>query len=49
MSFDGGGLRNAIPREASCFVAIQNNECDSFSDIFRTMVETFKDEYDSIE
>ena len=49
LSFDGGGLRNAIPREASCFVAIKNTECDSFLDIFGNMVETFKNEYDSIE
>ena len=49
ISFDGGGLRNAIPREASCLVSIRNNEYDSFSTIFETMTRTFKEEYHSIE
>lgn len=49
ISFDGGGLRNAIPREASCLVAIRNSEYDSFSTIFETMTRTFKEEYHSIE
>ena len=49
ISFDGGGLRNAIPREASCLVAIRNKEYDLFSTIFETMTRTFKEEYHSIE
>jgi dipeptidase D len=49
ISFDGGGLRNAIPREASCLVSIRNNEYDSFSTIFETMTRTYKEEYHSIE
>ena len=49
ISFDGGGLRNAIPREASCVIAVLENEQALFESIFQTMAQTFKDEYNSIE
>jgi dipeptidase D len=49
ISFDGGGLRNAIPRESQCFIAISKNDSELFHSIFKGMRETFKSEYKSIE
>ena len=49
ISFDGGGLRNAIPRESQCVVAISKNDSELFHSIFKGMRETFKSEYKSIE
>ena len=49
ISFDGGGLRNAIPRESQCVIAISNNDSELFHSIFKGMCETFKSEYKSIE
>lgn len=49
ISFDGGGLRNAIPRESQCVIAISKNDSELFHSIFKGMRETFKSEYKSIE
>ena len=49
ISFDGGGLRNAIPRESQCVIAISKGDADLFHSIFKRMCETFKSEYKSIE
>ena len=49
ISFDGGGLRNAIPRESQCVIAISKNDSELFHSIFKGMCETFKSEYKSIE
>ena len=49
ISFDGGGLRNAIPRESQCVIAISKSDADLFHSIFKRMCETFKSEYKSIE
>ncbi len=47
--FDGGGLRNAIPREAVCSVAVPKASSADFITQFNAMCTTFKDEYKSIE
>ena len=49
ISFDGGGLRNAIPRESQCVIAISKNDSELFHSISNGMRETFKSEYKSIE
>ena len=49
ISFDGGGLRNAIPRESQCVIAISKSDADLFHSIFKRMCATFKSEYKSIE
>ena len=49
ISFDGGGLRNAIPRESQCVIAISKNDSELFHSIFKGMCKTFKSEYKSIE
>lgn len=49
IAFDGGGLRNAIPREAHCFVAVSNENASTFEKIYKEMVLKLKDEYKSIE
>ncbi|NDB36546.1 MAG: M20/M25/M40 family metallo-hydrolase, partial [Flavobacteriia bacterium] len=46
-SFDGGSLRNAIPREATCRIAVQNK--DQAREIISELVAIFKNEYASIE
>lgn len=47
ISFDGGSLRNAIPREATCRIAVQNK--DQAREIISELVAIFKNEYASIE
>ncbi|MGB2467180.1 MAG: aminoacyl-histidine dipeptidase [Crocinitomicaceae bacterium] len=49
ISFDGGGLRNAIPRESQCVIAISKNDSELFHSIFKGMCKIFKSEYKSIE
>ncbi len=49
ISIDGGGLRNAIPRESQCVIAISKNDSELFHSIFKGMCKTFKSEYKSIE
>jgi len=48
-SFDGGGLRNAIPREAICLVAVSASNTSGFLSCFNEMANTLKAEYNSIE
>jgi len=48
-SFDGGGLRNAIPREAVCLVTVPKSEASNFISKFNEMANTLKTEYISIE
>jgi dipeptidase D len=47
ISFDGGSLRNAIPREATCRIAVQNK--DQAREKISELVAIFKNEYASIE
>jgi dipeptidase D len=49
VSFDGGSLRNAIPREATAIIAISSSEAAKFHDLFEIQVATLKEEYKSIE
>ncbi len=49
ISFDGGGLRNAIPRESQCVIAISKSDAELFHSIFKDMSQTFKSEYKAIE
>lgn len=48
-SFDGGSLRNAIPREATAIVAVSQADKDAFLAQLQTGIETLKEEYASIE
>ena len=43
--FDGGGLRNAIPREAKAVVNIPNGQMDVFKQLFEAFSEKLKAEY----
>jgi dipeptidase D len=49
VSFDGGSLRNAIPREATSIIAISSTDTVKFHDLFDNQVATLKEEYKSIE
>jgi dipeptidase D len=49
VSFDGGSLRNAIPREATSVIAISSSDVAKFHNLFDTQVATLKEEYKSIE
>ncbi|MBM3431278.1 MAG: aminoacyl-histidine dipeptidase [Bacteroidetes bacterium] len=49
ISFDGGSLRNAIPREATAVIAIESNNLKDFTTLFNELVSTFQEEYKSIE
>lgn len=44
-SIDGGGLRNAIPRESIVVVAVANEQVDSFKDWFAAEAKTIQVEY----
>lgn len=44
-SFDGGNLRNAIPREARATVAVPNKNTDAFKTFFKKFVKDIKAEY----
>jgi len=49
VSFDGGSLRNAIPREATVTIAISSSNMAEFQTLFDEQVSTLKEEYKSIE
>jgi dipeptidase D len=49
ISFDGGSLRNAIPREATVLLAIQNSDSAKFQTLFEENAAILKEEYKSIE
>ena len=46
---DGGGLRNAIPRESEAIIAIPETEEESFKKEFESRAEAIKSEYASLE
>ncbi len=46
---DGGGLRNAIPRESNATIALPDTEEESFKKEFKRRVENIKREYASLE
>lgn len=46
---NGGGLRNAIPRESEAIIAIPNNEEESFKKEFESRAEEIKSEFASLE
>tara|TARA_B100001057_G_scaffold209536_1_gene210210 strand:+ start:3029 stop:4483 length:1455 start_codon:yes stop_codon:yes gene_type:complete len=48
-SFDGGGLRNAIPREAKCTIAVPSTKLNSVKAEFEEQVKVIHTEYKSIE
>jgi dipeptidase D len=43
--FDGGGLRNAIPREAWAIIGVPEGKLDSFSTWLKSVTEVIKTEY----
>lgn len=45
VEFDGGGLRNAIPREANAFVNIPNDQLDAFNELLNDFSKKLKAEY----
>lgn len=49
ISFDGGSLRNAIPREATAFVAVDLGECEKLKDEVAKFLAVLKSEYNVIE
>jgi dipeptidase D len=49
VAFDGGSLRNAIPREANAIIAIEATDANKFYELFDLQVATLKEEYQSIE
>jgi len=48
-SFTGGGLRNAIPREATASVVVLKDDIDAFKTIFEELSEAIKTEYKTLE
>ena len=48
-AFDGGSLRNAIPREAKAQLVIQNSDIAVFHQLFDSQVKIIMDEYKAIE
>ena len=49
ISFDGGSLRNAIPREATAVVSVSNENFEQFEHEMKGLIAIFTDEYKSIE
>lgn len=49
ISFDGGSLRNAIPREATAIIAVENEGWDELEETFPSIYEEIKAEYRLIE
>lgn len=49
VSFDGGSLRNAIPREATAVVSILPENLNQFENEMGQLTEIFQEEYKSIE
>lgn len=49
VSFDGGSLRNAIPREATAIITVSASDLSEFKSLFGVQVATLKEEYKSIE
>ncbi len=48
-SVDGGGLRNAIPREAEAVVLVETGDYDEFAAAVKAYEETVRAEYAGIE
>lgn len=46
---NGGGLRNAIPRESEAIVVIENSQQETFSKEMKKISDAIKDEYRSLE
>jgi len=47
--FDGGSLRNAIPREGSVVVVLQSESVEAFKNALNQMVELIKDEQKTVD
>ncbi len=47
--FNGGSLRNAIPREATCIINIQKNDLPKIENRVNELFEEIKSEYNSLE
>ncbi len=48
-SVDGGGLRNAIPREATAILLVKNTDCEAFTTALAAYEKTVQAEYSGIE
>lgn len=46
---DGGGLRNAIPRESNAIVALPETDLDTFTEVFNSTKDAIENEYKSLE
>ncbi len=49
VQIDGGGLRNAIPRESTAWVAIKASDSDKWDGLFKDWTNTLKKEFLAIE
>ena len=49
ISFDGGSLRNAIPREASAKIALNKNDLTDCENHIKRIIQTIKEEYQRVE
>lgn len=49
VSFDGGNLRNAIPREATAIICVDNNDVDAVIAEFKSYGDVLKAEYHTAE
>lgn len=48
-SVNGGGLRNAIPRESEAVVVVKKSEIDAFKEVLKVIAATIKSEYKTLE
>lgn len=48
-SLEGGGVRNAIPRESTVLASVEKEDASKFEDYIKGMEKTFIDEYTPIE
>ncbi len=48
-TFEGGRLRNAIPKDAKAVITIENSKLDKFDEIFNEFKEYFQNEYGPVE
>ncbi|MFK8045504.1 MAG: aminoacyl-histidine dipeptidase [Crocinitomicaceae bacterium] len=48
-SFEGGGLRNAIPREAKCIVVVDGDKNEGFFNVYNTITTEITSEFSVVE
>jgi len=48
-SFEGGGLRNAIPREAKCTIVVAGNKNEDFTKVYNAITSEINSEFSVVE